>query len=318
MRIWLCVIIILGLSASLFQQSLRVAKLSPQSVDIFSSVAPGGGYYPFMLEPWKPRVASNYLAQHLLAGIDNPNRRPAVWNIAWFIPCCAVVMAISARHSLFMIFGLYAGVTWGYMPVKIGGLLTRIYPWDMPALFFFCCFVLFVQRRWIRPLFLLLPIGILFKETLMIGCVAPLFLLGDRRGRISRTAALVAVCAAAKAAAGLLGGAPLFLSMRAVGWCTPEKENASRFLYNLRILAEPRLAHPLLANGGTFLAGIFAALPRLRDETTRLYLTVLALFTAGLLYYSVIHEFRIWFEAIPISLVLIVEWLRSREGRISS
>ncbi len=215
-----------------------------------------------------------------------------VWTAGWFIVIGVLYIMAAKERSLFYLLGTYAGICFGYTP----GLALRIFPWDMPILLIYTVFVLlFVHRRY-RWLVALLAVGMGFKETAGVLCLAFLFTQQPWRQRLNLFFSAVVLCAAAKAAIDLYAhaGIPLFTM-------ETEHEFGSRIgtsylVDNLVTLSRGRV---LLVNGGMLLAFLLLPAP---DRPARAMKAIAAVFLAALLLFGLIHEFRIFFEMIPLAL----------------
>ncbi|MCI0549643.1 MAG: hypothetical protein L0287_01675, partial [Anaerolineae bacterium] len=176
------VLIALGSAIILF---VRVAPIgaNPESDThrTFYSLTTGlENYYDFKTA-WKSRLFSNSLSavtahfsNWLLAKTSVPVVRSpgeltiALWTAGWFTLLSFLLIWFFKRRSAFYIFGTLAGISFGYLNRL--HMAVRVYPWDLPPLFFFTLFlVLFVQKKywWI---FALVPLSIGFKETTLILC----------------------------------------------------------------------------------------------------------------------------------------------------
>lgn len=254
---------------------------------------------------WAPRVFSNILGslftRDAIAGEEViPDRflhRVGLY-VAFWLACTFLAYLILLReNALIPILGTYCGVAFGYMP----GIADRLFPWDMPALFFFTLFICFLLKEKVHLFLVVLPIAILFKETACILAVAYLFLDRSRRDR------------------GLLFGAALILAVATKGIVdqftistTGLSLETSKLVTNLRFIffgefphpqwyaSLQRINHPLLINAGISLAFI---LHPSKGKHARLLWAVFLAFTASTLFWGLVLEYRIWFEMIPVCLV---------------
>jgi hypothetical protein len=217
----------------------------------------------------------------------------AFWMGATFLAC---LMALE-ESALLAILGIFAGVSFGYT----NGISDRIYPWDMPALFFFALFVCLLARGrqdWFLPI---LPVAVLFKETALLLPFA--YLLGPRP--LKRRLATFAIAA-------ILAAAARLVATRWAGTTEGVLLNWKIPLANLRYFftgefPEPGWyqyplrwqIHPILANAGLCVAFL---LVKSDDPNMPALRCVFWLFTLMTFLFGIILEFRIWFELIPICL----------------
>jgi hypothetical protein len=197
--------------------------------------------------------------------------------------------------ALLPILGTFAGVCFGYTL----GIGDRIYPWDMPALFFYTLFVcLLVRRRlvWIIPI---LPVAVLFKETAILLALALLFDKSfDRRRRWAMFAIAFGLAVETR-----------ILAQNAVGsvdihWRLPLANLQALFLLKFPAMHSNQFGlgfvnHPMFINAGLLVAFIIARSDGEHMPALRL---IFWIYVAAMLLLGVIIEYRIWFELIPISL----------------
>jgi hypothetical protein len=331
------IIVTLGISAILTQQVRQVAFSHSDNITTFYSYSNGMVKYKFLRQEWRPRVLSNFLAGrfvNLLDGKADSVSKPesiksviAFWVAAWFLLIGLALTIFTKEKALLCILGIYAGISFAYMP---GMGVTRVYPWDMPALFAFCCFILIIMKKKEAWLALLIPLSVLFKETAIVMVVALLFWKGvSRRRKLIYTGATLAAALAVKTAVDLVTGnpSPLFTMTYRIsdlfiiaGYLrepvtTGFSFQTSRLLENLREIAKWQLDTPFLVNAGLLLA--LFILP-FRDRVIVMLKVTALLFTLGILFFGVINEFRIWFEMIPVSLYALDLYLfGGTDGRIN-
>lgn len=256
-------------------------------------------------QSWQPRILSNVVGSFAVGGalraggIDRERFGHAVglYGAVWLGLIGASYLFFLRRSALLALLGTYAGVAFAYLP----GIADRVYPSDLPALACFALFLgLLVRRR--LPLFLfVLPIGVLFKETVAVLALAYLFVEGSRRRRLGLFAAALALALVARVAAtlattgSLLGGGP----------------RLALLLANVRFLTTGEFPHPewyrwiggpvhaMLLDAGLLLGFL---LHPYRDENTRMLRVLVLAFAVGILTCGIVFEYRIWFELIPLCL----------------
>lgn len=248
--------------------------------------------------PWRPRLFSNYLASRFVtpppddmppeARDERFARGVRAWTVVWFLAIAAVLVGSMRERSLFFLLGTFAAVSYGYMP----GITARIYPWDLPALFFFTVFTVAAVHRRFEWL-LLIPLATGFKETSIVFAAAFLFWNGASwRKRLGFCIGTGLAAVAVKVGIALAVDNPsIFFTM--------SSRSGRRVLDNLAYFGRLGPLHPLLYDAGLLAA--FLILPNRRPGMPMLKVVAL-LFIAGTFYYANIWEIRVWFELIPISL----------------
>ncbi len=298
----------LGVVIPLFYQVVVLASQQPDNFNTFYSFSSGlNGYYG-LKTAWKTRLLSNALAwqvdrlsawimSHInVQYINRPQPfAVALWTVGWFVLICLVYIVLLRRRSVFYIFGTYAALTFGYIP-KLPA--TRIYPWDMPALFIYVLFLfLFLGNRF-RWLLLLLPLGMGFKETTGVLCLA--FLLSNELTagqKWKMFGAALALCVAVKVGIDIFtrSASPFFTMETGLG-------GAASSIYLINNVGSLASWPVFLVNAGSLLA--FLILPT--SDKKLVALKILAgVFALGNFLFGTILEFRIWFELIPFALYAI-------------
>ena len=209
-----------------------------------------------------------------------------LWTALWFLAICAVLFLMPKDQRLLLMFGTFAGVSFGYTQ----GISTSIAPWDMPSLFFFTAFLglwLRGEQRWIL---FLIPVAVCFKETAFVLAIPLAAALDGSLQRRATKVGLVVLVA--------LGIRHLIAPGPGLG--LTEILDTMRFTENLVVLGEPALNHPFWINAGT-LAALFI-IP-LRDRRVHVIRATCLFFALGMMLFGVIEEYRIWFELIPFALV---------------
>ena len=226
---------------------------------------------------------------------------------AWLFLANALLIVAFGRRAPLLMWGVFAAVGFGYAP----GLVTRVYPWDLPALFFFTAFVALLHHgrwRWLPAVVL---VGLLFKETTAVLCLAPLARELPWRRRLREVGLLAAAFVALKIGVDLLVGNPLPLLSPTV---RPPDGGTLRLVENLAAFGTLSPAHPLWINAGTLIA--LFLVPG-RDRDLLVLKTMAAEFTVSLLLFGSITEYRIWFEAAPLAVYAIARGVVLREPAIS-
>jgi hypothetical protein len=302
------IVLAAGVVPPLFYHTVVLSTQQPDNRTTFESFASGMSGYVELKTAWKTRLFSNALAWQssrfsawILDRLDFKYiNRPlpltiALWTVGWFAAISLLYVLFTKRRAAFFILATYAAISFGYQD-KLP--TTRIYPWDMPALFIFVLFVFLLARNRFRWLLVLLPLGMGFKETAGVLCVAFLFAseLPPRR-RWTMFVGAAALCAGVKLGIDSFtrSSSPLLTMETGLGG----EVSALYLLRNLRSLSS---VVPVLVNAGTLLAFFFLPAP---DGKTRTLRIVAAAFVAGNFLFGTVLEYRIWFELIPFALYVI-------------
>lgn len=315
----------LGAALPLFYQIVVLAPQQPDNFGTFYSFSSGLDHYFELKTAWKTRLFSNALAWQIdrasayvmsrveVQYINRPQPFAlALWTSGWFVAISLIYILFLKRRAVLYVLGTYAALTFGYMP-KLP--TTRVYPWDMPALFIFALFLFLFLGNHFKWLLILLPLGVGFKETAGVLCVA--FLLApelSKKDKWRMFLGAAALCVLVKLGIDLFtrSASPLFTMETGLGGAL----SASYLLQNLRAFAS---LPPFLINAGTLLS--FFVLPGINPKVSALKI-IAVLFAAGNFLFGTVLEFRIWFELIPFALLAIEsasyhELMQSTQGEMS-
>jgi hypothetical protein len=304
--------ITVGVAIALFVKVAPIASPSPKSdtYTTFYSLSNGlENYYDFKTA-WKPRLFSNSLAAFtahvsdwLLAKTSVPvvknsaELTVALWTAGWFILICFLLIWFLKRRSVFFILGTFAGISFGYLSRL--HMAARVYPWDLPALFFFTGFVLLFTHKKYWWIFAFIPLSIGFKETTFILCAVFLFAELPWKQRLGMLVGSVALAMGVKIAIDLFIHAPLFFTME-----TKLNGDVANNFYLLENLQNLKDILPFFINAGTLTA--FFILPNINKNILVLKLIAIP-FILGNMVFGNIIEYRIWFEMIPFALYALDE-----------
>ena len=219
----------------------------------------------------------------------------ALWTSLWFVLIALVYIFFLKRRAVMYILGTYAAITFGYMP-KVD--TTRIYPWDMPALFIFVIFLFLFLNNEYKWILVLLPLAMGFKETAGVLCVA--FLLADglsRKDKWKMFLAALVLCILVKLGIDVFtrSSSPLFTMETGLG-------GAPSTIYLIQNLNSFDALQPFLINAGTLLSFIILSTP---DKKIISLKVMAVLFALGNFLFGAVIEYRIWFELIPFALYTI-------------
>jgi hypothetical protein len=237
---------------------------------------------------WKPRILSLYLGDLVTrkSVIDENinNRRFAhyvgLWTALWFGAIALLYILCFKGQSFLFIMATYCGLAFGYMP----GIVDRIFPWDLPALFFFVLFLVLLDKNKIIYFLPLFPIAVLFKETCIILAIAYLFINTAFKKKLWLFAAALLLALLPKFLANILTGA--------AGWGFI---NIHLLWSNIKFIAGNMM--PFFINAGLLWA--FIVIP-FKSRNSAAIKCIFWLFVIAVLTNAVVFEYRIWFELIPL------------------
>jgi hypothetical protein len=252
---------------------------------------------------WRGRLFSNALAaiavrlgmsisaRTTVPWIDSPLELAAsLWTVGWFLLIGIAYLWAARQRSLFHIVGMFAALSFGYLT----RITSRVYPWDMPALFIYTLFTILFVRKQYHLILIALPIAMGFKETALLLCLGFFFADLPLKQRINMSLISIGMCIAVKLIIDFFTGVPLPFFTMETGYAPTFTE--SHFYLNVTGFSE---IHPFLINAGTLLA--FLILPNY-DKNMITFKYIAALFILGNLIFGVLFEYRIWFELIPFAL----------------
>jgi hypothetical protein len=303
LAIFVPLLIGVALANAIFYQVRLLAPNYVENKETFMSYSNGISGYQTMRKEWRTRFFSNWLAHYFVkAGKalswDQESDEISIelaagmWVASWYLLVAVLFVIVKRARSILYLFGIYAAISFGYMP----GIVVRVYPWDMPPLFFFSAFVLLVDRRKMNWLIPLAMVGMGFKETTGVVCLAFLFLNASLRKRLIFLGVSLCACGTVKLLIDVATKSPhAVLTMTVDEWALTYNLKALLGIHrNTRVLR-----HPVLINAGTLVG--FLLLPS-SDREMRMLKTICIAFAVGTFLFGVIREYRIWFEMIPIAL----------------
>ena len=303
--------------------SFQIRQVAASNVDnsiSFNSFTGSFSKYEELRQEWRPRILSNFLAGRFVNLFSDRFRDfykseankmiYAWWTAAWLFLISVLFIIVFKQKSLLYILGAFAGISFAYTP---GVGVMRVYPWDMPALFAFCCFILFIKNKRELWLTVFIPVAILLKETSFLMVIAFIFLEKvpwRRKLLLAGIASLAGI--AVKLAVDLLTGNPSpLLSMTYmiepgqmaaylhVPMNAPFRFEFSRLAANLPSLFSWRWDSLLFVDAGLLL--VLLLLP-IKPYPLAMFKVIAVIFLLGNLVFGVITEYRIWFEMIPLAL----------------
>ncbi len=300
-------LLISALSAGIFHQAARLAPLNIANRRLFSTLSSPEDSSSSLRREWRPRILSLLTAKtfNQLAAEPTLTRKKhlkitvGLYAAFWlFLINLSFVVGFSLKKALFFIWGLFAAVSLGYMP----GIVSRIYPWDLPALFFFSLFVVCYKNRLYHYIPYLILIGLGFKETTLVLCLSFLFMPKPKKQRLKYLIITLSAFCLLKIIIDLsVNNSSIFFSLTAQ---RPPSQTL-RLLLNLKWLFTLK-ANPVFINAATLLA--LFLLPG-RNKTIRMLKTIALSFTVLIFIFGVINEYRIWLEMAPLAIFALVTYL---------
>lgn len=313
-------VILVSLMIVLFFNVTRAAVMVDDVKVSFLSMEQGlDAYYDFKTA-WKPRLFSNVLALWTndlgkwILEIRNFSfvdqllgLQVGLWTAGWFGLMGLLLIGLKKQRATFYIFGFFAGLSFGYADWPGGLAASRVYPWDMPAFFFFLLFTFLFVRRKYSLLLILLPLSIGFKETTVIFSAVYLFAddLSWKKRLIYFISSLV-LCAGVKIGLDLYTHSPVLFTME-----TGLERSDVKNIYIVRNLLGFRKVVPFFINAGTLLSLLLLPVYD-RNVLAMKFLSII--FIAGNLIFGNISEFRIYFEMLPFALYALEISMFSGDG----
>jgi len=297
--VFVLLVLVAALSATVYHLTSDLAPRNEASSLTFVRSNASLENYHRLRQEWRSRVGANGAA-HLVSeavadgrptGRAHLRRTVATHSAIWLALVNVTLLAGLGRRALVIIWGVFAAVVFGYAP----GLVSRIYPWDLPALFWFTlALVLWHHGRW-RWLVAAIAVGVVFKES-TVALLAALLLRDDpwrRRWRLLAVATAIVV--AVKLAVDLAVANPATLMTATT---RPPDGGGMRLWANLQLLWPVTFAHPMWLNAGTLLTLLI--LPG-RERWLLTLKAVAAVFVGATFLFGVVSEYRIWFELAPLA-----------------
>jgi hypothetical protein len=291
-------IIAMGLFVVEFRQieQLSTLYMNKDIRSTFTSFTAGLKSYEQIQQEWRPRVLSNFIAGRFVNLFNESFDLSIIvglWTSTWLLLISIALIIEFKERSLFYIFGIFAGISFGYTN-SIGS--PRVFPWDMPALFIYVTFLILVKNKKFNLLIPFIPIAMLFKETAIVMIITFLF-MGDYpfKKRVIYLLFTALLCFLLKTGVDIATHNPaLFLTMT---W--KRSGSVLRSLINVRTLIDLQLDTPLLINSGLLLSMMI--IPS-KTKMIQLFKIIALIFLVSNFVFGIINEYRIWFEIIPLSL----------------
>lgn len=313
-------VILIFISCSLcvmtFLQLKQIIFLHPDNIKTFYAFKQSFNFYKSVMQnPWKPRLFSCVLASFLmpknqilksyttetedekyLTIIELKDKnifyiRVGIWTILWLFSINLIFIILKKEKSIFYLLALFTALTFIYIPSSY----VRVYPWDLPALFFYSLSIYILIKRKFYLLFFITPLATGFKETTML--LSFLFLIWEEKSlkeRIIYTFITLFFCIIIKSFLGLITQtSTIFYSM----------EYNPDLLVNLKneiiSLFKGNFYNIIFINGG--LTFTFLLLPSKEKEILLLKFISIIFILFNFLYGN-LKEYRIFLEITPFSI----------------
>jgi hypothetical protein len=267
---------------------------------------------------WRPRILGRMLGSLITKPADTPKginksqfiHLVGVYVGVWLGLTFLLYLLTLGKNALIPILGTYAAVAFCYMP----GIGDRVYPWDMPMLFFFTLFVCLLIKEKLPYFIFIIPIATLFRQSVAMLVSAYLFLPGSIRRRLLLFSAAAAAYATTKVTADVLTNSTGSFAF-----------DPTLLLANLRYLLTgffpdkaawyptvQDINYPIFLNAGLLIA--FIVYP-FRDRNALMLSVIVLSFVAAMFLFGIIFEYRGWLELTPILLYpLYMNTFQTPEG----
>jgi hypothetical protein len=222
----------------------------------------------------------------------------AIWLFLLF-----AILILHRKDALLIMLGVFSGLMYNLI-IPAG---QWFYPWDISTMLFFTWACLLYDKRQLFPLMLVVWLGSLFKETTL--CCTLLILLGEHwtlKKRIAGFATTVIACfLTRKLLMAVYGVKTTVLALN-------DAANIHGFLFNtwsllvnnIDDLFSTNLNHVLFVNAGALFLMLMIPWRNRRDVVFKILAMV---FIVGQFLCGIIHEFRIWYEILPLGWIVISE-----------
>ncbi len=214
-----------------------------------------------------------------------------------------VILILHRKDALLIMLGVFSGLMYNLI-IPAG---QWFYPWDIPTMLFFTWACLLYDKRQLFPLILVVWMGSLFKETTL--CCTLLILLGEHwtlKKRIAGFAITVIACLLTRKLLMAVYG------VKTTALALNDAANIHGFLFNtwsllvnnIDDLFSMNLNHVLFANAGALFLMLLIPWRNRRDVVFKILAVA---FIIGQFLCGIIHEFRIWYEILPLGWMVISE-----------
>ena len=207
--------IVLGLSVTLAFQAAALAPLHADNERAFHSFSNGIEEYRDFKVAWRTRLLANFGAAEVARWNDRFAQQRndeasalewtiASWTVLWFALLGLMYVHAAGRRSIFYLFGTFSALLFGYTPS-----VERIYPWDLPIVVIFTAFLILYVRKKYWLIAAVLPLGMGFKETSAVLCLAFIFTEQSWTRRLVLLTVSLSACLAVKTAIDIYVDVPI-------------------------------------------------------------------------------------------------------------
>jgi hypothetical protein len=221
----------------------------------------------------------------------------ACWLFIFFL-----MLLFLVERPVFMILGCFAGIFYMYSPLAN----YYFYPWDFPSLTAFTLSCLLWQRKNYNLMLAVIFVGYGFKETVAVTALLYFFTSLPIWKR-------VAYFLAAAVSTSLLKLVIMQIVYGTIKMVTQDiilSDGRVLLFVNIARLYTPQWNHVMFVNAGTL---VLALLLPARNRTDWGLKAVLLAFFAGQMVSGSISEYRVWLEALPLSMICLRDYLQRIE-----
>ncbi|MEJ2745626.1 MAG: hypothetical protein P8123_08105 [bacterium] len=280
-------------------------QLAPKCEDnewFFSLTGSWDSYCSGSMKEWKARLLSNYLAKWFallgkaIATTEGGALKATIgiWAFCWLFAINTLYILLARKACLYYIFGTFASLAFAYVPF---GSNVWFYPWDLPNLFMFTLCVLCLRNSHFEPLRIIIPLGIFFRETIIVLSFSFLFMPLPRKTRIKYWGIALALCIAVRCMIDLIVKNPVPIFSMRLG--NPQQLYLWNNIWCWFHMYLPSFHHPIFINSGTLLCLLL--LPHL-DWRVYLLKGVALIFLINIFLLGRFVEYRSFIEIIPLAL----------------
>lgn len=315
LNLFILIFIAISISVMIYLKLKSIVYTHDDNIKTFYSFKKSFKFYKeIMQKPWKPRLFSAIFASFFMPKdqiIDYYNiktedeeyltkieikdyqlfyHRVGLYTIFWLFLINFLFIFFKKNKAIFYMTALFLSLSYVYIP----DTFARVYPWDMPALFFYTFALFLLLTNNYIYLFFIIPIATGFKETAIL--LSFLFLLLNEKSfkeKILYTFIALFASILIKFFLGIITeNSALFFSMES------SLDSFYNAIKNIASIFNGELYSILFINGGLTVA--FLLIPT-KDKIVNGLKIISLLFIIFNFIYGNIKEYRIFIELIPFS-----------------
>lgn len=308
LKIFIFVFIAIALCTIIFLKLRPIIFLHDDNIKTFYALKYSFEFYKNVMQrPWKPRLFSCALAALFMPDDQIKNWvlispddlrieikdyelfyiRVGVWTVFWIFLTFIIFIFLRKNFSLFYMFGIFACLGIYFVPTEY----ARVYPWDMPMLFFYSLVVFLTAKDLYKWLVIILPIATGFKETAMV--LPFIFFVWNKvpfKTRFIYASVTFLLCAIVKIYLSLITqNSSLFFTMDI-------EPNIHKSFF---LIFSENFYNVLFINAGTLFP--FLILPT-KDSYINFLKLISIIFLGCMFVFGHYHEYRIFIELAPFAL----------------